>query len=409
MNDLKSNPNLSEYCYQWRGTDNSGLYTEGQIFANSRGMAKALLLQKGNTPNKIWRKSQPIISNRKKIKPADVAIFSRQLATMLKAGVPLVQSFEIVSSSLENEKMRDVIRQIHFDVASGSSLALTLTKHPKYFDKLYCGLVSSGETSGTLDTMLDRIATYKEKSEKLKSKIRKALTYPSAVVFVAIIVTAVLLIKVVPQFAATFKNFGADLPLYTRLVLDLSNFTQNWWLVFTVGLSVLIYTFSIAKKKSKTFSIFFDRSILKLPIIGAILRDAIIARFSRTLSTTCSAGVPLVDALESTAGAVGNHIYSEAIGNVREKIASGSSLSQSLKYTGIFPNVLMQMVAVGEESGTLDDMLGKVANHYEDAVDDAVENLSSLLEPLIMAILGVLIGGLMVAMYLPIFLLGSVI
>ncbi len=409
MNDLKSNPNLSEYCYQWRGTDKSGLYTEGQIFASSRGMAKALLLQKGNTPNKIWRKSEPIISNRKKIKPADVAIFSRQLATMLKAGVPLVQSFEIVSSSLENEKMRDVIRQIHFDVASGSSLALTLTKHPKYFDKLYCGLVSSGETSGTLDTMLDRIATYKEKSEKLKSKIRKALTYPSAVVFVAIIVTAILLIKVVPQFAATFKNFGADLPLYTRLVLDLSNFTQNWWLVFTVGLSVLIYTFSIAKKKSKTFSKFFDRSILKLPIIGAILRDAIIARFSRTLSTTCSAGVPLVDALESTAGAVGNHIYSEAIGNVREKIASGSSLSQSLKYTGIFPNVLMQMVAVGEESGTLDDMLGKVANHYEDAVDDAVENLSSLLEPLIMAILGVLIGGLMVAMYLPIFLLGSVI
>ncbi len=409
MRDLKSNLNQSEYCYQWRGTDKSGLSAEGQIFASSRGMAKAMLLQKGNAPDKIWRKSQPIISNRKKIKPADVAIFSRQLATMLKAGIPLVQSFEIVSSSVENEKMRDMIRQIHFDVASGSSLALTLTKHPKYFDKLYCGLVSSGESSGTLDTMLDRIATYKEKSEKLKSKIRKALTYPSAVVFVAIIVTSILLIKVVPQFAATFKNFGADLPLYTRLVLDLSNFTQKWWLVFTVGFTLLIYTFSISNKKSQTFSIFIDRSILKLPIIGAILRDAIIARFSRTLSTTCSAGVPLVDALDSTAGAVGNYIYSEAIRNVREKIAAGSSLSQSLRYSGIFPNVLMQMVAVGEESGTLDDMLGKVANHYEDAVDDAVENMSSLLEPLIMAILGILIGGLMVAMYLPIFLLGSVI
>ncbi len=413
MNNYKlnggSNPNLSEFCFKWCGKDKSGLATEGQIFASSKTMAKALLIQKGNEPHKVWKKSKPILSNQKKLKPVDVAIFSRQLATMLKAGVPLVQSFEIVSSSAENDKMREIIKEIHFEVASGSSLAISLSKHPKYFDKLYCGLVSSGESSGTLETMLDRIATYKEKSEKLKAKIRKALTYPAAVVFVAAIVTAILLIKVVPQFASTFKNFGAELPFYTRLILELSNFTQDWWLVFTIGVSMLAYLFTITKKKSRTFSNFVDGAIIKFPIIGPILRDAIIARFSRTLSTTCSAGVPLVDALDSTAGAVGNYVYSKAIGNVKENIAAGSALSQSLKHTKLFPNVLMQMVAVGEESGTLDDMLGKVANHYEDAVDDAVENLSSLLEPLIMAILGVLIGGLMVAMYLPIFLLGSVI
>ena len=411
MNNYKSNsgsnPNLSEFCYKWYGKDKSGLTTEGQIFASSKTMAKALLLQKGNEPHKVWKKSKPILSNQKKLKPADVAIFSRQLATMLKAGVPLVQSFEIVGSTAENDKMREIIKEIHFEVASGSSLALSLAKHPKYFDKLYCGLVSSGESSGTLETMLDRIATYKEKSEKLKAKIRKALTYPTAVVFVAVIVTAILLIKVVPQFAATFKNFGAELPFYTRLILELSNFTQDWWLVFTIGISILAYLFT--KKKSRTFSNFVDGAIIKIPIIGPILRNAIIARFSRTLSTTCSAGVPLVDALDSTAGAVGNYVYSKAIGNAKENIAAGSALSQSLSHTKLFPNVLMQMVAVGEESGTLDDMLGKVADYYEDAVDDAVENLSSLLEPLIMAILGILIGGLMIAMYLPIFLLGSVI
>tara|TARA_X000001036_G_scaffold44476_1_gene35539 strand:- start:1047 stop:2288 length:1242 start_codon:yes stop_codon:yes gene_type:complete len=413
MNNYKSNsesnPNLSEFCYKWYGKDKSGLTTEGQIFASSKTMAKALLLQKGNEPHKVWKKSKPIFSNQKKLKPADVAIFSRQLATMLKAGVPLVQSFEIVGSTAENDKMREIIKEIHFEVASGSSLALSLAKHPKYFDKLYCGLVSSGESSGTLETMLDRIATYKEKSEKLKAKIRKALTYPTAVVFVAVIVTAILLIKVVPQFAATFKNFGAELPFYTRLILELSNFTQDWWLVFTIGISILAYLFTITKKKSRTFSNFVDGAIIKIPIIGPILRNAIIARFSRTLSTTCSAGVPLVDALDSTAGAVGNYVYSKAIGNAKENIAAGSALSQSLSHTKLFPNVLMQMVAVGEESGTLDDMLGKVADYYEDAVDDAVENLSSLLEPLIMAILGILIGGLMIAMYLPIFLLGSVI
>ena len=406
---ITKNSNLSEHCYLWRGNDKTGHSCEGQIYATSRGMAKALLIQRGNLPEKVWKKPQQLFDRYKKIKAIDVAIFSRQLATMLKAGIPLVQSFDIVSSSLENEKMRDIIKRIHFDVASGSTLAIALSKHSRYFDNLYCSLVSSGENSGTLDTMLDRIATYKEKGEKLKAKIRKALTYPTAVVFVAVIVTAILLIKVVPQFATTFKNFGAELPLYTRLILDLSAFTQEWWLSFIIGLTILIYGVTIMKRNSEEFSNLFDRLILKLPIIGVILHDSIVARFSRTLATTSSAGVPLVDALSSSAGSAGNDVYATAILSVKERVMSGATLSQSLKLTHIFPNILMQMVAIGEESGTLDDMLEKVAAHYEDAVDDSVENLSSLLEPVIMAILGVLIGGLMVAMYLPIFLLGSVI
>ena len=284
-----------------------------------------------------------------------------------------------------------------------------MTKHPLYFDDLFCSLVASGESSGTLEVMLDRVATYKEKTEALKAKIKKALTYPTAVIVVAIVVTGILLVKVVPQFAETFQSFGSDLPGFTLFVLGISEWVQNWWFILLLCLFAAGYTISQAKRRSKKFADWLDARALKLPIIGGVVHDAVIARFSRTLSTTFAAGVPLVEALESTAGAAGNAVYAKAIRTIRDDVTTGTSLALSIRTTGLFPSMLLQMTGIGEESGSLDDMLGKVADHYEAAVDNAVDSLSSLMEPLIMSILGVLVGGLMIAMYLPIFMLGSVI
>jgi type IV pilus assembly protein PilC len=301
-----------------------------------------------------------------------------------------------------------MVIEIKNDVASGSGLAPSLAKHPRHFDDLFCNLVASGEDSGTLEVMLDRVATYKEKTEALKKKIKKAMTYPLAVIAVAVVVTAILLIKVVPTFAATFRGFGSDLPAFTLFVLKISEFVQEWWLIILVMMIAIFFLFREMKFRSVGFAEWLDKLALKLPIIGGIVHDAVIARFSRTLATTFAAGVPLVDALESTAGAAGNAVYAKAIRQIKDDVTTGSTLYSSIKSTGLFPNMLMQMVSIGEESGALDDMLDKVATHYEEAVDNAVDNLSSLLEPLIMSILGVLVGGLMVAMYLPIFMLGSV-
>jgi type IV pilus assembly protein PilC len=328
---------------------------------------------------------------------------------MMKAGVPLVQSFDIVAEGLDNPRMRTLTNGIKNDVASGGGLAPSFAKHPRLFDELTCSLVASGEASGTLEVMLDRVATYKEKSEQLKAKIKKALTYPAAVMCVAVVVTGILLVKVVPQFAETFRGFGSDLPAFTLWVLNLSYFAQKWWLIILGVLIGAIFAFREAKHRSVPFSEFLDRLILRTPIFGTIVHDAVIARFSRTLATTFAAGVPLVEALDSTAGAAGNSVYAKGIRQIRDDVTTGTTLYASIKATGLFPSMLMQMVSIGEESGSLDDMLDKVANHYEDLVDNAVDSLSSLMEPMIMSILGVLVGGLMIAMYLPIFMLGSVI
>ncbi|MCP5165367.1 MAG: type II secretion system F family protein [Pseudomonadales bacterium] len=396
--------------FVWNGIDRSGRSSTGEIRAATPAMAKAQLRRQGIQPKNVRKKSKPLFGGQgKPIKPADIAVFTRQLATMLKAGVPLVQSFDIVAEGAEKPRMKELVSNVRNDVASGSGLAPSLAKYPRLFDDLFCSLVASGEDSGTLETMLDRVATYKEKTEQLKAKIKKALTYPTAVVVVAIVVTAILLIKVVPQFAETFRSFGSDLPAFTLFVLHISNFVQKWWFVILLMIVAAIFLFREAKLRSVKFAEFLDRLILRAPIFGAIVHDSVIARFSRTLATTFAAGVPLVDALESTAGAAGNSVYAKAIRQIKDDVTSGSTLYSSTKATGLFPNMLLQMMSIGEESGALDEMLDKVANHYEEAVDNAVDSLSSLMEPMIMAILGVLVGGLMVAMYLPIFMLGSVI
>ena len=395
--------------FVWSGTDRNGRKSAGELLAASAAIARAQLRKQGVTTKILKRKPKPLFSlGGKPIKAADIAIFTRQLATMMKAGVPMVQAFDIVAEGTDHEKMRELITTIRTDVASGTGLAATLAKHPMYFDDLFCALVASGENSGTLEVMLDRVATYKEKTEALKAKIKKALTYPIAVIAVAIVVTGVLLIKVVPQFAETFRGFGADLPGFTLFVLAISEWVQSWWFMMLLGLFSASYALSQAKRRNKRFADWLDSVSLKIPIIGNVVHDAVIARFSRTLSTTFAAGVPLVEALDSTAGAAGNAIYSKAIRRIREDVTTGTALAVAVRSTGLFPTMLLQMTAIGEESGSLDDMLGKVANHYEAAVDNAVDSLSSLMEPMIMSILGVLVGGLMVAMYMPIFMLGSV-
>ncbi|MEP6389313.1 MAG: type II secretion system F family protein [Halioglobus sp.] len=396
--------------FTWVGIDKNGRQSKGEITANSQALARAQLRRQGVKPKSVKKKAKPLFGGGgKPIKPADIAIFTRQLATMLKAGVPLVQGFDIVSEGLEKPKMQELVNSIKQDVASGGGLATSMAKHPRHFDDLYCSLVGSGEASGTLETMLDRVATYKEKTEQLKAKIRKAMTYPIAVIVVALVVSAILLIKVVPQFAETFRSFGSDLPAFTLFVLGISEFMQAWWYIIAIGIAAAIFLFREAKLRNVKFSEMLDRLALKAPIVGGIVHDAVVARFSRTLATTFAAGVPLVDALESTAGAAGNSVYSKAILQIRDDVTTGTTLYQAVKSTGLFPNMLLQMISIGEESGALDEMLDNVANHYEEAVDNAVDSLSSLMEPMIMSILGVLVGGLMIAMYLPIFMLGSVI
>jgi len=394
----------------WSGTDRNGRKSKGEVLATSAAIARVQLRKQGVVAKSVKKKSKPLFTfGAKKIKPADIAIFTRQLATMMKAGVPLVQAFDIVAEGTDHEKMRELIMTVRTDVSSGTGLAGALEKHPAHFDVLFCSLVASGENSGTLEVMLDRVATYKEKTEALKAKIKKALTYPSAVIVVAIVVTGILLVKVVPQFAETFQSFDSDLPGFTLFVLRISDWVQSWWFIMLLGLFVAGYVFSQAKRRSRRFADGIDAVALKLPIIGSVVHDAVIARFSRTLSTTFAAGVPLVNALESTAGAAGNAIYAQGIRRIRDDVTSGTALAISIRTTGLFPTMLLQMTAIGEESGSLDDMLGKVADHYEAAVDNAVDSLSSLMEPMIMSLLGVLVGGLMIAMYLPIFMLGSVI
>ncbi len=393
--------------YVWQGVDKKGQKTRGEVSAANPTVVKVQLRKQGITAKSVKKKGKPLFSSAKAITPMDIAIFSRQMATMMKAGVPLIQSFEIVAEGADNPTLRKLITEIQNDVAAGNGFAKSLTKHPKHFDDLFCSLVDSGEQSGTLETMLDRVATYKEKSEALKAKIKKAMNYPIAVVCVAIIVTGILLVKVVPQFATTFESFGSELPAFTQLVVGMSEWMQANWYICLGVIVASAYSFKEARSRSKTFSDKVDAFALKAPVVGDIVNNAVVARFSRTLATTFAAGVPLVDALQSVSGAAGNAVYKEAIDRIRMDVTSGQSLYMSIKMTGLFPSMLLQMVSIGEESGALDTMLDKVATYYEAEVDNAVDGLTALLEPLIMSVLGILVGGLMIAMYLPIFAMGA--
>lgn len=398
------------HTYTYKGLDKKGNKIQGEINGGSPTIVRTILARQGITAKSVSKKAKPLFgSGGKAIKPADIAVFSRQMATMMKAGVPLVQAFDIVADGLENPNLRKLVLSIRDSVAAGGGFANSLREHPKYFDDLFCNLVDAGEQSGALETMLDRIATYKEKTEALKAKIKKAMTYPIAVVVVAIVVTGILLVKVVPQFAETFSGFGAELPAFTLFVLHLSELAQAYWFIILVAMVGGVFAFKMAAQKSPSFAYLIDKYILKLPIIGQIVYLSVMARFARTLATTFAAGVPLIDALTSVAGAAGNKIYSNAIIKVREDVSTGIQLNTALKARAIFPTLLIQMAAIGEESGALDAMLDKVAVYYEEAVDNMVDSLTSLLEPIIMSVLGVLVGGLMIAMYLPIFQIGQVV
>lgn len=398
---------LLDFVYD--GTNKRGEKIKGETTHRNIELAKAQLRKQGISVRTIKKKPKPIFSGKKAIKAIDIAIFVRQLATMMKAGVPLTQSFEIVADSLENPSMKELVLQLKGDIEAGSNFESALRKHPRYFDDLFCSLVGAGEQSGALETMLERVATYKEKSELLKAKIKKAMKYPIAVIVVAFIVTAILLVKVVPVFAELFTSFGAELPAFTQMVVNMSNFMIKWWWVVVFGIAGLVIGFSEGKKRSKAFRDFLDRLALKLPIFGNIVYQAIIARFSRTLSTTFAAGVPLIDALDSTAGATNNVVYYNATQKIKNDVATGQQLQFSMRSTNLFPSMAIQMVGIGEEAGSLEEMLDKVATYYENEVDNAVDGLTSLMEPMIMAFLGVVIGGLVVAMYLPIFQMGSVV
>jgi type IV pilus assembly protein PilC len=395
--------------YAWEGTDRKGTKITGELAGHNPALIKAQLRKQGINPLKVRKKSVSIFSAGKKIKPLDIAFFSRQMATMMKAGVPLLQSFDIISEGSTNPNMRKLVEDIKQEVAAGHSFATALRQKPQYFDDLFCNLVDAGEQAGALEALLDRVATYKEKTESLKAKIKKAMTYPIAVVVVAFIVTGILLIKVVPQFQTLFAGFGADLPAFTLMVIGLSQALQDYWLIVLIVLVLSIFAFKRAYKTSEKFRNALDRGLLKTPIIGQLLYKSAVARYARTLSTTFAAGVPLVDALDSVSGATGNIVFKNAVNKVKQDVSTGMQLNFSMRSTGVFPTLAIQMTAIGEESGALDSMLDKVANYYEEEVDNMVDSLTSLMEPMIMAVLGVVVGGLVIAMYLPIFKLGSVV
>lgn len=395
--------------FKYSGTNRRGQNVKGELTAKSLELARAQLRKQGIIVQDVRQKPKPLFEMKKSIKALDIAIFVRQLATMMKAGVPLTQSFEIVADSLENPSMKELVLKIKADIEAGSNFATALRKHPKYFDDLFCSLVESGEQSGALETMLERVATYKEKSELLKAKIKKAMKYPIAVIIVAIIVTAILLIKVVPVFADLFAGFGAELPAFTQFVVNMSNWMVKYYLLFFIVLAILAVSFTQAKLRSQKFRNFLDKLALKLPIFGDIVYKSIIARFCRTLSTTFAAGVPLIDALDSTAGATNNIVFYEATQRIKEDVATGQQMQFAIRSTNLFPSMVIQMVGIGEEAGSLEEMLDKAATYYENEVDNAVDGLTSLMEPMIMAFLGIVIGGLVIAMYLPIFQMGSVV
>ena len=398
--------------FVWQGVNRKGKKINGELPAKSIIELKAQLRKQGITPSRVKKKAKPLFgigSGDKEITPADIAVITRQISTMLGAGVPLVQTIEMIGKGHNNGKMRLLLGDIGTKLSSGIPLSDCLRDHPLFFDDLYCDLVASGEQSGALETIYGRIATYKEKAEALKSKIKKAMTYPIAVLVIAFIVTSILLIFVVPVFQEIFAGFGAELPAFTLFVIAISDFMQAYWYFGLAGMYLAFYLFRKSHRNSQKLRDNVDKNILKLPVIGDLLEKAAVARYARTLSTTFAAGVPLIDALESAAGASGNAVFRDAILEVRAEVSSGMQMNLAMRNCKIFPDMVIQMVAIGEESGAVDDMLSKVANIYEQQVDDAVDGLTALLEPMIMAVLGVVIGGLIIAMYLPIFEIGKVV
>ncbi|HSG87759.1 MAG TPA: type II secretion system F family protein [Pseudomonadales bacterium] len=399
--------------FSYEGTDRSGKKTKGQLTGVNAQAVKVELRKQGIKATKVAKKGESILARLSgaggKISSGDITLFTRQMATMMKAGVPLVQSFDIVADGLDNPKLKDLVKTIRSDVSSGNSFASAIRRHPQHFDDLFCNLVDSGEQSGALETMLERVATYKEKTESLKAKIKKAMTYPISVICVAFVVSGILLIKVVPQFETIFAGFGAELPEFTQMVVGLSKFAQAYWFVIILGVGAIVFTIQNIYKRSVAFQNLMDRALLKAPIVGDIINKSAVARFARTLSTTFAAGVPLVDALRSVSGATGNIVYSTAVDTIAEDVSGGTQLTFAMRATGVWPNMVLQMVSIGEESGSLDAMLDKAASYFEEQVDNAVDSLTDLMEPLIMSVLGVLVGGLIIAMYLPIFQLGSVV
>ncbi|OEC32565.1 type IV pilus assembly protein PilC [Pseudomonas cuatrocienegasensis] len=400
---------LKTSVFTWEGKDKRGSVVKGELSGQNPALVKAHLRKQGINPTKVRKKAISIFASGKKIKPMDIALFARQMATMMKAGVPLLQSFDIIGDGLENPNMRKLVDDVKQQVAAGNSFATALRSQPLYFDDLFCNLVDAGEQAGALETLLDRIATYKEKTEALKAKIKKAMNYPIAVIVIAIIVSCILLIQVVPQFESVFSSFGAELPGFTLFVVGLSHALQESWYILLLGLVITVFSFKEGVKRSESFRNWLDRLALKAPIIGNIIYKSSVARYARTLSTTFAAGVPLVEALDSVAGATGNIVFKNAVEKVKQDVSSGMQLNFSMRSTNVFPAMAIQMTAIGEESGALDTMLDKVASYYETEVDNAVDGLTALVEPLIMSVLGILVGGLVIAMYLPIFQLGAVV
>ncbi len=394
--------------FVWEGVDRAGKKVKGEMFGKNDALIKAQLRRQGVNPLKVKKKPKPLLGGGK-ITTKDITVFCRQMATMMSSGVPLVQSFEIVGRGHENKAMQDLIMTIKGDVEAGGSLNEALRKHPKYFNELFVNLVTAGEQAGILEDILHKLATYMEKTEALKSKIKGAMFYPIAVIVVAFVITCILMIFVIPQFQELFAGFGADLPALTTFVITMSKWFQANWFFLIGGIILTIVGIIQAMKRSVKFAHFVDRLLLKIPVLGDILNKSAIARFARTLATMFAAGTPLVEAMTSVAGACGNIVYYEAVMKMRDDVATGTQIQAAMRDVGVWPNMVIQMVAIGEESGALDQMLGKVADWYEQEVDDAVESLTSLLEPIIMAVLGVLIGGLVVAMYLPIFKMGQVV
>ncbi len=395
--------------FAWEGTNRQGNKIKGEMSGANPALIKAQLRKQGINPLKVRKKAASLFSKGKKIKPLDIALFTRQMATMMKAGVPLLQSFDIIGEGFDNANMRKLVDDLKQEVAAGNSFATALRKQPRYFDDLYCNLVDSGEQAGALETLLDRVATYKEKTEALKAKIKKAMTYPISVLVVAVVVTTILLIKVVPAFKEVFAGFGAELPAFTQLIVAASEGLQKWWLLFVVILFAIAFTLKELNHRSEKFRDWKDRALLKAPVIGDILYKSAVARYARTLATTFAAGVPLVESLDSVAGAVGNVVFRNAVIKIKQDVSSGTPLNFSMRTSGVFPTLAFQMTAIGEESGSLDMMLEKVATFYEDEVDNKVDNMSTLMEPIIMSVLGVLIGGLIIGMYLPIFQMGNIV
>ncbi|WP_300424987.1 type II secretion system F family protein [Thalassolituus sp.] len=400
--------------FVWEGVNRRGQAVKGEMSSANSALVKAQLRKQGIDPKKVKKAPQPLFGigggpKKKRIKSSDITFFTRQMATMVKSGVPLVQSFDIVADGVDNLSLKQVIFEIRDSVASGNDFAAALKQHPNLFDELTCNLVESGEQAGTLESMLEKVAVYKEKTEALKAKIKKAMMYPAITLLVAFAVTVILLVKVVPSFDAMFQSFGSELPAPTQFVVNLSEFAQEYYL-YVIGAIVIIgVIFNQALSKSPNFRDNFERALLQVPVVGNLIKQAAVARYARVLSTTFAAGVPLVDALDSVAGAVGNSVYRDAVLDIRDEVASGQQMHLAMRSVKIFPNMVVQMTSIGEESGALDTMLGKAANYYEDEVDNAVDSLTAMIEPMIMVFLGVVIGGLIVAMYLPIFQIGDAI